>query len=156
MTPKPLKLLAIDGPSLEVISACLQDALTRLTDMTYLPRERRFVATFNRFMWEAEKDGPENPGKLRHRIRTGVHFDGVMGAQVRDIIQEDEGGFLELLAIESEGGGENEDFAITLVMAGGGRIKLRAECIDCVLTDMDEPWTTTNKPDHGLDETDDQ
>ncbi len=152
MAPKPIKLSAMDRDDLGVISACLQDALTRTAEMTYLPREKRFVCTLNRFMWEAE-DETRVDGKLHHRIRSGVHFNGVSAARLKDIRQEAGDDLLELLAIECEGDGDGaSDVVITLVLAGGGLIRLEADCIDCALTDMGSPWTTTNRPSHQLEE----
>ena len=51
-TPMPdLKLIALDAEDLSVISAHLQDAVLRVGDMVYLPKEKRFVAMANRFDW---------------------------------------------------------------------------------------------------------
>ncbi len=46
-----LKLIALDADDLKVISAHLQDAVLRVGDIAYLPRERRFAALGNRFDW---------------------------------------------------------------------------------------------------------
>jgi len=48
-----LRLLARDEEDLAVISAILQDALIPVSEMAYLPDERRFALVANRFRWEA-------------------------------------------------------------------------------------------------------
>ena len=46
-----LKLIALDAEDLSVLSANLQDAVLRIADIAYLPREKRFAAIANRFDW---------------------------------------------------------------------------------------------------------
>jgi hypothetical protein len=151
---KPLKLTAMDAAELRLVAACLQDGLTRLAEMTYLPSKHRFVAVFNRFMWERLDDGKSQPldGRLYHRVSSGVHFNGVLAARLQGIQQDAKDPFLELLTITCDGADDAEDGArdqtITLVFAGGGHIRLEVECIDCTLSDMGAPWTTRNLPRH--------
>jgi len=155
---KPLKLTAMDAEDLRILAACLQDGLTRMADMTYLPREHRFVVVFNRFMWEtlddADKSGVD--GALYHRISSGVHFNGVLGTRLQGIQTDAPGAILELLTITCDGADGDEDGAadqaITLVFAGGGEIRLHVECIDCALDDMGAPWATQNLPKHDAHE----
>ncbi|MBT3790158.1 MAG: DUF2948 family protein [Alphaproteobacteria bacterium] len=159
-TAKLLKLTAMDREGLGVFSACAQDALTRMGEMTWRPKERRFVLTANRYMWETNAgrgDEGNNDGELHYRVRTGMHFNGVLGVQSQGLLRENLNGLISLLAIEVEGE-ENDtgegagNLFLTLVFAAGGRIRLEVECIDCVLTDLGDPWTTRSKPDHGLDQ----
>ena len=166
-TPKALKLTAMDPEGLSALSACLQDSLTRIGEMAFQRRPRRFVLTANRYMWEADSKlgNPDAEGQLHWRIRTGVHFNGVLGVQSQGLMQQDHKGWMSLLAIEIENGevegadeGKNVgdgagNLFLTLVFAAGARIRLEVECIDCVLTDMDDPWTTQARPDHDLEQT---
>ncbi|MCK0198640.1 DUF2948 family protein [Ancylobacter sp. 6x-1] len=48
-----LKLIALDGEDLAILSAHLQDAVVRVGDMVFLQREHRFALLANRFDWEA-------------------------------------------------------------------------------------------------------
>ncbi len=154
----PLRLRAEDPSDLEMISACLQDAITRPCDMTYRSPERRFALVFNRFRWEREASGSGSAGKAdatvraRHqRIRTGVHFDGCLAVKSRglDGVADDQA--LSLLAIECE---PLDDGAAKIVLrfAGDAAIQMYLECIDCRLRDMTEPWEARARPDHLLDE----
>ena len=147
-----LKLRAEDGDDLSVIAACLQDALVRFGDMSYLPRHRLFAAVFNRFRWEAEDDtAPVRGERLHQRVRTGVHFHYVQDAKSRGLERARKDDVLSLLTIDAESGKDGAA-VITLAFAGGADIRLAAECIDCQLTDVGPPWATRRVPEHGVDE----
>ena len=150
----PLRLRAEDANDLSIISACLQDAITRQSDMSYRPNEHRFAVVFNRFRWERETTADSQPKQVRtnhQRIRTGVHFDGCLAVSSKglDGVPADEP--LSLLAVECE---PLDDGAaeIVLIFAGGGAIKMHLECIDCHLSDLTEPWAARARPDHPLDD----
>lgn len=149
---KQLRLRAEDAEDLTVISACLQDALTSVADTRFQPRQRRFVALFSRFAWEDMQAGkqPEGQRAEGQRIRCGLHFDNVLRVQGQGIAQDDNAGLLPLLAITAEAGEAN--VTITLAFAGGGTIRLEAECVDCHLRDLGAPWSTPRLPDHKLDD----
>ncbi len=139
---EPLNLVALDAEDLQVISACLQDGITRLVDMTYLPRQRKFAAVFSRFRWE--KSARAERGD--ERVRCGIHFNDIARVQVNGIDQADRNGLLPLLAITAEETGDGA--AITLAFAGNGTIRLSAGCIDAQLMDMGQPWLAQARPDH--------
>jgi Protein of unknown function (DUF2948) len=140
-----LKLLARDEEDLKVISAHLQDAIVRVGDLAYLPRQHRFAAYLNRFCWEDCGDGAAG-----ERMRAGLHFDGVLKAQASHVRQEDPDAILELLAIawapDGMVGGR-----IDLLFAGGGCIRLSVECIDATLRDMGGPWPAKARPEHEVE-----
>ena len=46
-----LKLVALDKDDIEVVSAHVQDALVKVADIFWQPREHRFVMALNRFDW---------------------------------------------------------------------------------------------------------
>lgn len=138
----PLNLVALDGDDLQVISACLQDGITRLVDMTYLPRQRTFAAVFSRFRWEKSARAEQGD----ERVRSGVHFNDVTRVQVNNIDQADRNGLLPLLAVTAEEG--EAGALITLAFAGNGTIRLSAGCIDAQLMDMGHPWLAQSRPSH--------
>ena len=49
----PLKLVALDGDDIEVVSTHLQDAVIKAADIHWRPSENRVVVGLNRFDWEA-------------------------------------------------------------------------------------------------------
>lgn len=150
---KPLKLTALDTEDLAVVSACLQDAIARIADTAYEPKRRRFAILFNRFRWENEARpslggllGPRTP----ERVRCAVHFDAVTAVRHRNINQANPEQLLDLLAIQAQ---EQRDGGarIQLIFAGGPELLLEAECIDCYLEDVSQPWAAKARPEH-LDE----
>ena len=50
MTDK-LRLMALDGEDLSVISAAAQDSLVAVRDCAWFKDEKRFVLLVNRFRW---------------------------------------------------------------------------------------------------------
>jgi hypothetical protein len=58
-----LRLLALDQEDLAIVSAHLQDAVVRVGDIAYLPKERRFALLARRFDWEAP---PERAAPAPH------------------------------------------------------------------------------------------
>ena len=86
-----LKLIAFDADDLAVISAHLQDAVLKVGDIAYLPRERRFAAVGNRFDWaDALKDGK---AKTRDYVRRqmALRFERVLGAKLQGIDPKKQG-----------------------------------------------------------------
>lgn len=142
-----LKLRAEDAEDLAVIAACLQDAVALQRDMAYLPRQRRFAIVLSRFRWEDEVAKGAVPRPGGRRIRTGLHFEGVLRAEVANLDFAETERPLELLTITCEpdesGGAE-----LVLLFCGGSAVRLRVECIECYLADMGEPWDTSLKPNH--------
>ena len=154
--PARLRLRAEDARDLEVISACLQDAVTRRRDMAYRRREHRFAAIFNRFRWEREAGGGRGgagpgPSPPHQRVRTGVHFDGCLAVRSRGLDGMGADAVLSLLAIDCRPGDDGAA-EVVLEFAGGAAILMHLECIDCRLRDMTEPWEARARPDHRLDD----
>ena len=133
-----LQLLAEDADDLAVISAALQDAVLKVGDIAFEPRERRLTISLNRYRWEE----PE-----RQRVRAGLQLGGVLRVQARGLRRDRNGGVLDLLAVvfeptDAPGG------RLTLSFAGGGDLRVQVECIDAVLADVSAPWPTKRSPAH--------
>ena len=58
-----LKLVALDKDDIEIVSAHVQDALVKVADILWQPREHRFVVALNRFDWmnAADARGAKTP-----------------------------------------------------------------------------------------------
>ncbi|ACL59785.1 DUF2948 family protein [Methylobacterium nodulans] len=138
-----LKLAALDPDDLAVISAHLQDAVLRVGDLAYLPKERRFALVAHRFDWEA----PE--GAAPRRRLTGLHFDRVLSVRCRGISREAPDTALELLAITFDPG-EAPSGTATLVFAGGAAIRLELECVEASMKDLGPVWEAESRPVHPL------
>lgn len=144
----PLKLLAQDEDDLTVMAACLQDATFKADDMAFLPRQRRFAAVANRYRWELQEPRFFRPSR-RERVRSGLHFDGVLKARFAGFQPGDDGQVLELLTISCDPR-EDGQAVLTLLFAGGAAVRLDVECIDGQLTDLSAPWPARRRPAHNL------
>lgn len=160
-----LKLIALDAEDLNVISAHMQDAVLRVGDMAYLPREKRFAFVANRFNWsKAVKLGAAaNVSKdALERRRTALRFERVTAAQVLGIDLKDKRQALALLAVFFEptaaskngeavadgSGGAGPDGHVTLTFSGGASIRLAVECVEAELKDLGAAWSTQRSPLH--------
>ncbi len=147
----PLRLRAEDAEDVIVLAACLQDATLRPSDMTFQPKQRRFVMVLNRFRWEDETR-VDTRGKLVRalphvRVPAGLHFDGVLKVQSSGIDRGDATP-LELLSIVAEPYGEEPAAVLTLVFAGGGAVRLEVECVDAQMQDLGNPYPVRRAPKH--------
>lgn len=143
MSETELTLAAGDAEDLEIISARLQDAVTPLKDLAYLPKKRRFAALFNRFKWEepAKGDGL--------RVKALLHFDDVLSVKSKNLKHGAPEAVVSLLAIRFEPKGSDDPAGIVeMVFAGGGSIRLEVECIAAGLTDVSADWAARGRPDH--------
>jgi hypothetical protein len=154
----PLRLRAIDQIDLSVIAAHLQDAVAKISDMGMDAKKRRFALLLNRFMWEDVEDekgkGPKADKSAPYRrVRTALHFDGVLRVQAAGLKLSNKQAVAELLTLKFDLGSEPAG-VVTLTFAGGGAVKLEVECLDVWLNDMSAPWSTTLRPGHevGADE----
>ena len=138
---QPLRLLAEDADDLEVISAALQDAVTRIGDIQWEPKGARLTIAFNRFRWELG----EEPGE---RVRAGLQLGGVLGLKARNLRRDADEAVLGLLALTFEAGAEAPGGVVTFAFADGGDLAATVECIDAALADLSEPWPTPRTPEH--------
>jgi hypothetical protein len=122
--------------------------------MGYDARRRRFAILFNRFMWEDVQDDsgkgpkPDATAPFR-RVRSAVHFDGVMRVQTSGLKTKHADAVAELLTLRFETTSEPAG-VMTLTFAGGATLKLEVECLDAWLSDVSAPWSTQSRPDHGI------
>lgn len=141
-----LKLVALDEEDLQVMSAHLQDAVLKVSDLQYLGREKRFVLTANRFVWEEAK-----PRFLRkpsyQRRRAALHFNRVNAAKVTGIDRSKPDEVLSLLAIRFVAG-ETPAGTIELIFSANAAVRLDVECIEAQLTDLGAAWETESLPRH--------
>ena len=144
---EPLKLLALDTEDLGVLSAHLQDAVLRVSDIAYVPGEHRFAMIANRFDWENAAEGKGQRKKNFQRRRSALRFDRVLGVQTQRMEPRAKDAVLELLAVQFEETDKPEGH-ITLVFSGGAAIRLHVECIEAELRDLGPVWKTKRKPEH--------
>ncbi|UCI07313.1 DUF2948 family protein [Mesorhizobium sp. B1-1-8] len=139
-----LKLIALDDQDLSIVSAHVQDAVMKVSDLEFLPAAKRFVLTMNRFVWEAKSGFFRQHNERRHSI---LHFDRVLGAKTNGIPRDKPAEVLSLLAISFVAISKPAGI-IELVFSGGGTIMLDVECIEARLADIGGSWEATSRPVH--------
>ena len=139
-----LKLIALDDQDLSIVSAHVQDAVMKVSDLEYLPAAKRFVLTMNRFVWEAKSGLFRQHNERRQSV---LHFDRVLGAKTSGIQRDKPAEVLSLLAISfiaiSKPAG-----IVELVFSGGGTVMLDVECVEARLADIGGSWEATSRPVH--------
>jgi len=149
-----LKLIALEAEDLQILSMHLQDAVISVSEIAYLPRERRFAGLLNRFDWpDAEAARSERkPRKQYTRRRTALRFEHVTSARLKNINLDDKKRVLNLLAIQFEPRTPEDPAGfVSLVFAGDAGIRLDVECIEAELRDLGGAWATASKPEHSDD-----
>ena len=138
-----LRLLAQDVEDVEVISAALQDAVTKVGDIAWDSHGRSLTVALNRFRWE-------RTGRIgAERVRAALQIGSVLGVRARRIRREPKDAVLELLALEFSPG-DAPGGAVMLRFAGGADLEARVECLDVVLADLSQPWPARHAPKHEL------
>jgi hypothetical protein len=138
-----LKFVVLDEEDLEVASTHLQDAVVKVADVHWRPKERRLVLGLNRFDWESANG---NGNEFRRR-RAALRFERVLSCKCQHVNPAQKDGVLNLLAIEFA---ETDAPAgtVTLVFSGGATLRLEVECLEAELADMGPSWQTAACPCH--------
>jgi hypothetical protein len=140
---EPVKFVALDRDDLEVVSAHLQDALIKVSDVIWRPQDKRLVIALNRFDWlAADGSKPE----LR-RCRSALRFERVNACKCRNLNPAGKDAVLNLLAVEFT---ETDPPAgvVTLTFSGGGLLRVEVECLEAELGDLGPSWPAAERPVH--------
>jgi hypothetical protein len=146
---EPVKFVALDPEDLEVVSTHLQDALVKVADVIWRPKEKRLVVALSRFDWlAAEGTRPE----LR-RCRSALRFERVSSCKCKCVNPHGKDDVLNLLAVEFS---ETNCPAgvVTLTFSGGGALRLEVECLEAELADIGPSWPAGARPIHSDDSRD--
>jgi hypothetical protein len=138
-----LKLIALDREGLGVISAHIQDTCVKRADMTWLPRERRFLVAGMRYDWVGAKTGPEE------RVSSVLRFDRVLKVSHLGLKEGDPDAVLNLLAATFEKT-DPPAGVIFLAFADGSLVRLDVECVEVELRDMEHRVPAQACPGHAL------
>jgi len=154
-----LRLIAEDADDLRVVSACVQDALVKVRDITYLRKTRQFALLLSRFRWERASGGDVRfadvvSGRASHapheRVRAALSFGGVLRVRRQRLAQDAADQVMELLSLAIEPGADGAA-TLTLTFAGGPQLRLDVECIDVRLEDVGQPWPVRRRPAHAVE-----
>lgn len=142
-----LRLKAIDHDDLQVMAACLQDALIPLREMAFMVDDRCFMAAFDRFQWERSAS-LETADPLMI-CQSALRIDHVQEVKYRGLDPDIDGVKLELLTILAEPAGDN-GLDLVLMFAGDIAIKLRVSELCLTLEDFGDPEAAKLAPKHDL------
>ena len=140
--PTGLRLIAESADDLPVISAAVQDAVTKVRNIKYQAKKRRFSIELNRFRWEVGKDA------RKERVRSLLAFDGVLGVKSNGVAKTHRELIISVLSLEWAADDEPPGGTLTLRLAGDGEFQVRVEAIDVTLLDSEYVWPTRKRPDH--------
>jgi hypothetical protein len=143
-----LKFVVLDEEDLEVVSTHLQDAVGKVADVRWRPREKRVVLALNRFDWE----GVQSAEPEYHRRRTALRFERVLSCKCRDVNPAGKDAVLNLLAVEFQETNAPSG-VVTIVFSGGATLRLEVECLEAELADLGPSWTTGLCPAHAIEDT---
>lgn len=136
---KPLRLFATDEVDLKIISAAIQDGVTKAGALKYQARKRRFSLELNRFRWEDDS---------KSRARAILAFDSVLAVRSRGLGKSDPEMVISLLAISFDAAPEAPSGVVKLLFAGDGELALDVECLDVTLLDSETVWPAKSEPSH--------
>ena len=141
-----LKLIALDREGLGVISAHIQDTCVKRVDMTWLPKQRRFLVAGMRYDWVGAKTGPEE------RVSSVLRFDRVLKVSHLGLTETNADATLNLLAVTFEKTDPPAGIII-LAFADGALVRLDVECVEVELRDMSHRVPAQACPGHALTDT---
>jgi hypothetical protein len=138
-----LKFAVLDEEDLEVVSAHLQDAVVKVSDVLWRPNESRVVVALNRFDWEsAQSDRPEY-----RRRRSALRFERVLSCKCRSVNPAGKDAVLNLLTVEFTET-DSPSGIVNLIFSGGAAMRLEVECLEAELADLGPVWTAMKCPVH--------
>jgi hypothetical protein len=138
-----LKLIALDGEGLGVISAHAQNTCVKRSDMAWLPKQRRFVVAGMRYDWVGAKTGPAE------RVASVLRFDRVSRVSHIGLRDKKPDGVLNLLAMTYVKTDPPAGMII-LAFADGALLRLEVECVEAELVDMGFRQPAQACPGHAL------
>lgn len=131
---RPLRLKALDGDDVQVISALVQDSVLPASEMTWKKSDRRFAMLLNRFRWE-------DPVTTREaeRVQAVLCIENVMAVRSQGLDPRDKDTVLSVLAMVFSPG-EDGAGTLRLILAGDGEIEVEVEALEVLLRDVTRPY----------------
>lgn len=142
----PLRLKAVGGDDLEIISALTQDAVGKVGNVHYAPGRRRFSMLLYRFRWE-DRARAEREKREFERVASALTIDDVTGARVSGLDPRRKEDVFNLLSIAFEPG-EDGAGVLRISCSGGATIEMQVECVNVALVDLTRPWAAGGAPQH--------
>ncbi|MCF2905412.1 DUF2948 family protein [Octadecabacter sp. CECT 8868] len=145
---KPLRLKALDGEDLGVLSGLIQDAIFPATEIKWDRTARRFAILLNRFRWE---DAPKAEARNRtyERVQSVIVIEDAMAVQSQGVDPRDKDMVLSILSVSFDKGTDGGGY-VELTLAGDGAIRVQVEALEVILKDVTRPYGAPSKakPEH--------
>ena len=120
------KIIAKSPEDLQFISACCYQAKVKISDIKYLPKNKIFIISLERYNRETEEK--------KSKINSIIKFEFIESTKSKKIDQNDPDLILELLAIDIFK--KNFKYEIVLLFSNNKIINLNAEVIEITLEDQ--------------------
>ena len=120
------KIIAKSIDDLQFISACCYQAKVKISDIKYLPKNKIFIISLERYNRETEEK--------KNKINSIIKFEFIESIKSKKIDQNDPDLILELLAIDIFK--KNLKYEIVLLFSDNKIINLNAEVIEITLEDQ--------------------
>ena len=122
------KIIAKDSQGLQLISACCAGAKVKISEIKYLPKNKIFLLSLERFSKEADNDNL--------KINSICKFEYVDSVKSKNVNQNDPDLLLELFAIDLLKNKEN--YEINLIFSNNAYITLSTEIVEVTLEDQNQ------------------
>ena len=120
------KIIAKSPDDLQFISACCYQAKVKMSDIKYLPKNKIFIISLERYSRETEEK--------KNKINSVIKFEFIESIKSKKIDQNNPDLILELLAIDIFK--KNFKYEIVLLFSNNKIINLNAEAIEITLEDQ--------------------
>ncbi|MDP2193075.1 MAG: DUF2948 family protein [Alphaproteobacteria bacterium] len=141
---EPIRLKAKDAQALDVILCLLQDSLMPVVSITYDKAAKTLSCLTNRFCWEIPESSDADP--LYYRVHAGLMFKNVSAVHEKNVDSTDRSRILSFLTAHIDV--HDDRTYVYLLFSDDASIRIRLDQINCVLADIDEPWSTRARPEH--------
>ena len=122
------KIIAKDSQGLQLISACCAGAKVKISEIKYLPKNKIFLLSLERFSKEADNDNL--------KINSICKFEFVDSVKSKNINKNDLNLVLELFTIDLLK--NKEKYEINLIFSNNTYITLSTEIVEATLEDQNK------------------
>ncbi len=124
----------------DIISALIQDSISKVSGCSYLKDQRCFRVILNRFCWEHSHKFEEE--QCYHRVHSGLYIHNIKTIHVNDNFRKKPHHYYNLLTMHA-----NKD-EINLIFSDHRHVYIKVDGILVYLKDLHEHFPTLNKPYH--------
>ena len=122
------KIIAKDSQGLRLISACCAEAKIKVNEIKYLPKNKIFLLSLERYSKETDKKNV--------KINSICKFEFVDSVKSKNINQSDTSLVLELITIDLLKNEQN--YEINLIFSKNAYITLSTEIVEATLEDQNQ------------------